>query len=148
MFAEEETQAVGFAYANRAAVLVSLGHFEEAILDVELALKNKYPESQAEKLVKRKERCEKAIRKQQEEYLTIQPEVRKEIEDEVKKIKAMSDEMFRLQNPNPLIPAAADFVEIKYDSIQGRHLAVNQDTPAGTQINCIPVYSNSRRHKP
>ena len=76
IFAEKDTQSVGFAYANRAAVLVSLGHFEEATQDIDSALKNKYPESQATKLEQRKDRCLKAIQKKEAEYLAIDPDLR------------------------------------------------------------------------
>ena len=138
---------MGFAYANRAAVLVNLGHFKEAIQDVNLALKNKYPESQAEKLVQRKDRCEKAIQKKEEENSAIDPKVKKEMEAEIKKMQKLRDDMLKVHNPNPLIPAAAEFVEIKYDKVQVRHLAVNEDIPAGTQIVRMLINLNSRRNK-
>ena len=143
IFAEKDTQSVGFAYANRAAVLVSMGHFKEAIQDVDLALKNKYPEAQAEKLVQRKGRCEKAVEKNEQEYSTMDSKVKKEMEAEIQKLKKMRDDMLKVQNPNPLIPAAADFIEIKYDKVQGRHLAVNQDVSAGRQIILVTVHSKS-----
>ena len=50
----------------------------------------------------------------------------------MQKIKTFCDEKLRLEKPNPLIPAAAEFVEIKFDEVQGRHLVVNQDVDPGT----------------
>ena len=105
---------MGFAYANRSAVLVELGHFEEALEDIELAVKNNYSKSQVEKLVRRKNKCEKRIQTKQVEYLEIDPKVRNEMEDEIQRMKYMRDGMFQVEKPNSFIPGAADFVEIKY----------------------------------
>ena len=134
LFAETDTQAVGFSYANRSAVLVELGHFEEALQDVELALKNKYPASQIEKLEKRKSRCQKSMQKKQAEYLAVNPKVREEVESEMQQVKNIRDELLVLKRPNSLIPAAAEFVEIKFDTGQGRYLAVNQDVAPGKTL--------------
>ena len=54
MFATTYTEAAGLAYANRSAILVELGHFQDALLDVDLALKNKYPEPGWKNLSKEK----------------------------------------------------------------------------------------------
>ena len=61
MLAEIDSEAIGVAYANRSAVLVELGHFEEAIEDIDLALKNKYPASRSQKLEQRKFKCQESI---------------------------------------------------------------------------------------
>ena len=134
MFAETDTQAVGFAFANRSAVLVELGYFEEALQDIESAVKNKYPEAQAEKLEKRKSRCQESVQKKQSEYSALDPKLRKEIESEMLEMKKARTKLLTLERPNPLIPAAADFVEIKFDKELGRYLALNQDVAPGMKL--------------
>ena len=131
MFAEDETEPAGIAYANRSAVLVELGHFEEALEDVKLALKSRYPESRIQKLEQRRKKCQDSIQKKREEYLSIGPKVRKEMEAEMEDMKNMRNEILHLKQPNALIPAAADCVEIKFDKTQGRQLVVNRDVAPG-----------------
>ena len=133
MFAEMDTEAAGIAYGNRSAVLVELGHFEEAIEDIDLALKNKYPESRSPKLEQRRVKCQESMHKKQEEYLAIDAKLRKEIESEVQKMKEMRDEIFQLKKPNSFMPAAEEFVDIKFDLCQGRYLVVNRDVAPGTK---------------
>ena len=84
MFAEIETKDFRIACANRSAVLIELGHFEEALEDIELALNNKYPESRVQKLAEQRVRCRELIRKKQEEYLAPDSQVRK-----LKKLKVL-----------------------------------------------------------
>ena len=134
MFAETDAEAVGLAYGNRSAALVELGHFEDALEDIELALKNKYPASRSQKLVQRRVKCQESIVKKKQEYEAIEPKLRQEIETEVQKMKKFIDEKLQLEKPNPLIPSAAEFVEIKFDEEQGRHLVVNQDVAPGTAM--------------
>ena len=134
IFAQKGTQSVGFAHANRSAVLVELGRFEEALQEVDSALKNNYPEARVEKLKKRSDRCQKSIQQKHDEYLAMDAQVRKDMEAEMQKMRNIRDEMLKVEKSNPLMPAAADFVEIKYDTAQGRHLVVNQDVPAGTEM--------------
>ena len=107
MFSDVETENFGMACANRSAVLIEWGHFEDAIGDIELALKNKYPEARIQKLLERRIRCHDLIRKKQEEYFALDSQVRKEAEEEMQKMNEMLDEMLTLKKPNPRIPAAA-----------------------------------------
>ena len=133
MFAEMDSEAAGMAYANRAAVLVELGHFEEALEDVDLASKNKYPESKSSKLEQRRAKCEESIMRKQQEYEAIEPKVKKEMEAEMAEMRKLRDEMLQVKKSNLLMPSAAEFVQVKFDSDQGRHLVVNQDVPPGTK---------------
>ena len=134
VFAEMDSEAAGMAYANRSAVLIELGHFEDALQDVELAFVNKYPKELTHKLEQRKNKCQEWILKKQQKYDAIELKQRKVIEAEIQEVKKMRNEMLRVKKPNPLIPAAAESVEIKFDENQGRHLVVNQDVPAGTEL--------------
>ena len=147
MFAEMDSETVGMAYANRSAILVEMGHFEDALEDIDLALKNKYPESRAHRLEKRKVKCEELMQKKREEYLAINPGRRNEIETEIQHMKHMRNELLRVKKPNPLIPAAADCVEIKVDEDQGRHLVVNRDVCAGNWTICIQFNFFQNDHK-
>ena len=140
IFAEKGTEAAGIAYANRSAVLVEMGQFEEALEDVELALTNKYPDSRLQKLEQRRKKCQESIQKKLQDYLAIDGKVRKEMEAEMEDMKNLRNEILQLKKPNPLIPAAADCVEIKFDKNQGRHLVVTGDISPGISImwfNCL-----------
>ena len=50
-------------------------------------------------------------------------------------MKTMRDGFFRVEKTNPLIPSAAEFVEITFDKMQGRQLVVNRDVPPGMFVN-------------
>ena len=62
------------------------------------------------------------IREKQGEYFGLDSQVRKEVEEEMQKMKDMRYEMLNLKTSNPLIPAAAEFVELKSDPVLGRQL--------------------------
>ena len=131
VFAELDSEAAGMAYANRSAVLVELGCFQDALDDVEYALKNKYPKSRSPKLEQRRTKCQESILRKIQEYEAIEPKLRMEMEEEMKQMKEMREEMLRVKKSNPSMPAAAESVEIKFDEVEGRHLVVNEDVPPG-----------------
>ena len=131
MFAEPNTEAAGIAFANRSAVLVELGHFQDALQDIGSAFEDKYPERLAHKLEQRRTKCEEFIKKQEGEYLALDPQVRTEIETEKQKLRKLRDELLRIEKPNPVIPSVPDFVQMKFDKDFGRHLAVTKDVSPG-----------------
>ena len=130
MFAGNEDKELGMAFANRSAVFVELNDPETALADIELALAKNYPKASVGKLEQRKLKCQELIRKKIEED-EKNKELVNQVEKEIKSRRFIRDKMLRILKPNPLMTAAADCVEIKFDDDQGRHLVVNRDVPAG-----------------
>ncbi|XP_059472157.1 uncharacterized protein LOC132194717 [Neocloeon triangulifer] len=62
----------GLAYANRSAVLLSLGYYDECISDAKIALQNKYPDNLAHKLHMRMATCCKALGREVEAQENLQ----------------------------------------------------------------------------
>jgi hypothetical protein len=54
-------------------------------------------------------------------------------QEEMRKRKEFSHDLFSLKSPNSNVPAVEDFVEIRVSPIKGRHLVVTKDVPMGTQ---------------
>lgn len=52
-----DSEELALAYANRSAVLLRIQKYELSLLDINRALKGKYPENLKTKLYDRKERC-------------------------------------------------------------------------------------------
>ena len=130
MFAESGTQDLGLAFGNRSAVFVQLENPQAALEDIDLAFLQKYPEASMEKLRQRQSKCQKSILAQQaadDKNSQLIAAVQKEVQSR----KSMRDKMLMVENPNPLLPAAAKCVEIKFDSATGRYLMVNEDVRAG-----------------
>ena len=126
MFAECEEE-LALAYANRSAILIELGQPQEALEDITLALDLKYPERLMPKLMKRKVKCEKMLEKG--------CHVQSQVDDDMEARRKYRDQfLLRLQNPNPLIPSAENFVKIEYTRAAGRQLVVDQDVPAGKLV--------------
>ena len=131
MFARPEGEELGLAIANRSAVLVEMNDPIGALKDIDLALKSNYPASLSSKLNQRRERCEKMVQKSKEDARKIDRGLRAKVEAEWKLRKRIHDKMFTIENPNPLIPSAADFVKISFNEEKGRYLTVNRDVPVG-----------------
>ena len=131
MLAKKETEAAGKAFANRAVILAELGHFEDALQDVKLAFANGYPTKDYKKLEERKAKYQESIDQKQNKYSSIKSKLTEELEQ----MRIIRDDMLVLKKPSPLIPVAAESVEINYNDNQGRHLVVNQDVAPGNQ-NC------------
>ena len=130
MFAPDGDEELGMAYANRSAVLVELGAPEDALVDMDLAVSNKYPESLYPRLEKRKKRCQEMIR-QKKEATGAEAGLKRRVEQEIAERRKIREEMINIENPNPMMPAAASFVQIKYEEGMGRKLTVTEDIPAG-----------------
>ncbi|XP_059490779.1 uncharacterized protein LOC132205613 isoform X2 [Neocloeon triangulifer] len=89
----------GLAYANRSAVLLTLGYYEECISDAKIALENNYPENLAQKLQMRMAVAYKALGKEAEAKESLQVAVklikdrklRPEVEEAV--IESLRDEL-------------------------------------------------------
>ena len=133
MFAPAENQQLGMAYANRSAVLVELKDPEGALEDIGLALQNDYPLASVQKLEQRRAKCEELIATAKNIGNLHEFEVKLELEMR----KKLSQDMRRIENPNPSIPVAAKCIQIKFDKSKGRHLVVNRDVPAGKKTRSV-----------
>ncbi|XP_059490865.1 SET and MYND domain-containing protein 4-like isoform X2 [Neocloeon triangulifer] len=89
----------GLAYANRSAVLLTLGYYEECIRDAKIAMENNYPENLAQKLHMRMAVAYKALGKEAEAQESLEValkliedrKMRPEVEEAV--IKSLRDEL-------------------------------------------------------
>ena len=134
MFAPANSEELGLAYANRAAVLMKLEDFQGSLADVDLAVRNNYPSGSIQKLKERRSKCERMLKKKEAEN---DPEEKNEVQsDRANRRKFCEGILFKVKKPNPSMPAAEDFVHVKYDEVKGRHLVVTRDIPAGMH-SCI-----------
>ena len=121
----DEGEELALAYANRSAILLELGHTQEALDDIQSALLNRYPERLMPKLEKRRKKCQEML----ENCCDFLVE---EAADDAKKRRKYRDQfLLRLQNPNAFMPSAESFVKIECTQTAGRQLVVDQDVPAG-----------------
>ncbi|XP_044754410.1 SET and MYND domain-containing protein 4-like [Coccinella septempunctata] len=115
-FAEDKSEYLGLAYANRSAVLFRLGFFEECLKDIERALENNYPITLKQKINERKEKalCLKSKQKSLKYYQNI-PSI-------------------DVNEKNPLIECASNSVELRNDPKQGRFIVATKDIQIGEII--------------
>jgi len=110
-YAENGSQNVAFAYANRSAVYFEMKHFQEAQLNIRLALEFKYPPEKRHVLT---ERLEKAACKTKID----EPDV--------------PLEHFKLSYPDhKTLPNIAECLELATDEKYGRHIITNRDLKPG-----------------
>ena len=129
LFAPECDEQLALAYGNRSAVLVRMDYPEEALRDVELALASNYPEGKKSKLEQRRIKCQKMI--EGEGYDEFETHAMGEAKAELIQFRKFREEMLRIESPNPKMPSAADFVEVKFDDERGRYLVSNKDLGPG-----------------
>ncbi|XP_066153296.1 SET and MYND domain-containing protein 4-like [Euwallacea fornicatus] len=116
VYAEIGTDNVSLAYANRSAVLFENGLYRECLKDIEMALKNNYPERLIPKLVVRKRKAQNLVSKQEPvDYLTPVPSIPP-------------------QDQNPLIQSASNSVRIEHSPTMGRHVVATKTIEPGEII--------------
>ena len=135
VFAPAESQELGLALGNRSAVFVQLENSHAALQDIDLALAHNYPQASVEKLRQRQITCQKLIQKKKL-VNENDKDLSSQVENEIKNRRFMKEKMLQLERPNPMIPAAAECVEIRFDNVMGRYLAVNEDVHAGKFMTC------------
>lgn len=113
-FAENGTENLGLAYANRSAVYLEMKLNEKCLNNIELALENSYPETNKEILVTRREKCNELMKHEQ---------------------KKKSENIFRLSLPtNKKLPFLADCLKIKQDEKYGRYIITTTELSVGDLI--------------
>ncbi|KAJ8948436.1 hypothetical protein NQ318_007959 [Aromia moschata] len=112
-FAEDGSEFLALAYANRSAVLYERGLYEECLMDIDRALKNNYPEKLRPKLLGRQNKASQ-LKVNQIPQSYFQP------------IPVIPE-----KQKNDLIQCASDSVEIKYTEDLGRHVLATKDIAVG-----------------
>lgn len=117
MFAPVASSEMGFAFANRSALLVGLNQFSSALTDIDFALQNNFPANLQTKLEARREKCQANIGDETEKGSEIR--------------KYFYETFFTLKNPHPQIPTAEDCVKIDFREDRGRRVVATEAVPAG-----------------
>ncbi|CAH0564153.1 unnamed protein product [Brassicogethes aeneus] len=111
--AENNTESLAIAYANRSAVLFQIKLYKECLDDISRALGNPYPAHLMEKLQSRQEKALNLVSTQKNlEYHINIPTIEND-------------------NKNPLIECSSDAIEIKYSPNLGRHIVAKRDISPG-----------------
>ena len=121
LFAPIGTTELGLAYANRSAVFLELNQYDQCLRDIELAVKNGYPQHLKPKLVERQLKCETKSNLERDIMKTEYTEVK----------EYCDTKLFRLSSPNPKIPSAEDFISISIHKERGRELITTRAVPPG-----------------
>ncbi|KAK0173177.1 hypothetical protein PV328_006415 [Microctonus aethiopoides] len=176
MHAEINSNELAQAYANRSAALYIGGLYENALTDIERALKIGYSDNEKTKLYVRRAKCLFALKN------TMSPEIEEALADAHKWLGKMNDaDKERMKDilnefpknssaievpyhkydynqllpkppqDNPKIPGVSDAVELKYSKEFGRHVVATKNIKAGETIMVRRAYAtviNARfRHK-
>ncbi|KAK9889713.1 hypothetical protein WA026_007095 [Henosepilachna vigintioctopunctata] len=114
--AENDSETLGLAYANRSAVLFKLKLYNECLQDIERALQNNYPETLKFKLLERQKKAQ---------ILTL---------NEDKVAYHQSAPSIVEENQNPLIECSSSAVEIRTNPQLGRYVVATRDIEIGEVI--------------
>lgn len=108
--ATPESENIGLAYANRSAVYFELKRPDRCLANIQLAMKNHYPEENVEVLKKREEKCRHIVK--------------------VEKVE--TEDFRRLSYPSSeRLPFVAECLELKFDENFGRHIVTNRPLKVG-----------------
>lgn len=112
-YAENRSENLGHAFANRSAVYFEMKQFEKCLSNIEMAKGNFYPDKQMQTLINRETKCREMMKSHREK----QPDVWN---------------FFKLSYPsNPRLPFIANCLEVKRSEKYGRHVVTNQDLRVG-----------------
>lgn len=118
-FAIHESEEMALIYGNRSACFFQLKMFDKCLLDIELAMKAKYPQDLIEKLNKRKANAEKSI---------------------AKGLSATVYDPKLSYGASEQIPVMARAVKIDIDQNHGRRVIATKDLSVGEIILSEPLY--------
>lgn len=114
-YAEQGSEAIGLAYANRSAVYVEMKLFENSLHNIKLARQNGYPDKNVQILDKRTEKCLQQIE--------TGGSVRKD-DDPFDFIKLSHD-------INSKLPFVSNSLELRRSEKFGRYIVTNRDLKVG-----------------
>ena len=110
------------SYANRSAVYLEIGRYNDCLENIQLAIENEYPEDKMSTLINREIKC-KELMSQEEDHIVDPWEV------------------FKLSYPaNENVPWIANCVEVRRTEKYGRGIYATQDLKAGDVI-CIEEFA-------
>ncbi|KAL7024663.1 hypothetical protein ACKWTF_013150 [Chironomus riparius] len=114
-YAENGSDNMGLAYANRSAVYFEMKLYEKSLRNIELARANNYPEKNYEILKKRESKCQELMKNS---------------------LKTATDlSFFKLSyEPNKDYPSIANCLKLKSDKKYGRHIITNKALAVGDVI--------------
>jgi hypothetical protein len=123
-YAPPDSENLALAYANRSAVYFEMGHYEEALENIELAKAHKYPKQKLGKLKIREEKC-------LDKMLQGSP-----AKDKYQHHEKIRSEVFAIKQPGnqKMIGYIADCLEVEYSSMFGRQIVTNRDLKVGTVV--------------
>lgn len=114
--AEPESENLGLAYANRAAVYFEMKLYDKCLSDIEMAKQSHYPERNADVLKRRETKCLELQRKQ-----------------DTRSSDAWS--YFKLTHPpHEKLRSVAGCLELKVDEKYGRHIVTNRPLRVGDVV--------------
>ncbi|XP_064088538.1 SET and MYND domain-containing protein 4-like [Macrobrachium nipponense] len=134
----EQCSALGKGFANRSAILLDLGAYEECLEDIDLALEYGYPEELRPKLEARRLKCQEAQRQEetsnfkQRDLLdgNLEKLVLRDALKEFKSVVAKKPPV--LKDPNPCLPAFSSSVKVCHWPDKGRRgLVATRDIKPG-----------------
>lgn len=154
---EIKDDSLALAFANRSAALYSLTRYRLCLLDIDLAIKYGYPESNMFKLLIRKVKCLhilsvwtndveqikdrlKNLLKNHDTKEFVKTEIQNMFEfleqtqpEDMEKdeLDVVDESMMKLSNVSKSLTQAADCVEMSYDNEKGRYLITNKDVSFG-----------------
>lgn len=113
-YAENDTEALSFAFANRSNCFLRLERFQECLIDIRLAEEAGYPSSRISKLDNREQDCKDMMTKSSNKSYVRAPQLD-------------FDE-------NQHYPGVADCLKIANNSTFGRHVVTTRDLKIGQTI--------------
>lgn len=121
-YAEDQSENMGLAYANRSAVYYEMKLYEKSLKNIELAKTHYYPDRNREILKKREAKCRESM----------------------KNSLSISDDLsfFKLSyEPNKSYQSIANCLEVKINNKYGRHIITNKSLSVGDIVAIEdPVY--------
>lgn len=115
--AEDNSETLAIAYANRSAVCFELKEYNECLININLAQKNGYPSHLMHKLAKREADCMKNLNDNKQ-----LPDI------------CSQREVKLSYKPNPKIPHISDCLEMREDELFGRYIVTNRNLSAGDMV--------------
>ncbi|XP_033231354.1 SET and MYND domain-containing protein 4-like isoform X2 [Belonocnema kinseyi] len=167
-YALNNSKELALAYANRSAILIHVGKYQDCLADINRALNLNYPNNLKSKVFLRKAECLLALGN---------PEAKKAHKSALKWLKEVSNETIKIKMKDKLenffnmdrkfyneeeeeifsvewdysedaqIPCASDGLEIKYNTEYGRHVVATRDFPAGEIIIAEKPYAQVLAYK-
>lgn len=113
-FAENGSEMLGLAYANRASCFFYMKMYAKFFVDIELAKQYKYPENLMEKLEKRVAKCLVLMEKEEDKSESMNPVLEYE--------------------PNEKFPCLANILKIQNNRQFGRHIIATDDIDVGKKV--------------